>query len=115
IAFEAAVMVVQPYAGENAHEPIENSRGADLMPRIVTHLFPAADAIQALIDFGQETRNLAGIILQVGVERQNELATGDGKAGRQSRRLPKISPKANPADPLVGRRQVLDPLPRAIG
>src|SRR3954454_2152683 len=68
IAFEAAVVVVQLDTGEHADEPVEDARRPYLVPRIVPHLLPAADAIEPLVDFGQKARNFARVVLQVGVE-----------------------------------------------
>ncbi len=74
VGFEAAVHVVQLHAGGAAHEPIEHARRQHLGDRVVPLLFVARDQIEAFRQLGQETRDLFGIVLQVGVEREHDAA-----------------------------------------
>ena len=114
VALEAAVVVVQLHAGQPADEPVEDARRADLVPRIVADLLPAADAVEAAVDLGQEAGDFARIVLQVGIERDDQFARGRVKTGRESRRLAEIAAEANAAHARIGRRQPLDLGPRAV-
>ena len=50
---------------------------------------------------GEEARNLGGIVLQVGVERHDDVAAGRGEAGRQRGRLAEVAAKADAVDTLA--------------
>ena len=89
--------------------------GQDLVPRIVADLLPAADAVEPFVDLGQEAGDLARVVLQVGVERDDQVAAGGVEAGREGGRLAEIAAEADAADARIGRRELLDSLPRAVG
>ena len=67
-------MVVQLYAGQPADQPVEHAAGQDLVPGIVAHALPAADHVESFFHFGQKARDFGGVVLQVGVEGQHQVA-----------------------------------------
>ena len=82
ITLEAAVVVVQANAGEDADQPIENSRRPHLMPRVQPLLLPAADDVEFLIVHGGEkARDLLWVVLQVSIKGEDELAARVLKTG----------------------------------
>ena len=115
ITFHAAVVVVQTDAGEPADQPVEDARGQHLVPGIVAHLLPAADDVAVSFHRGQEPRDLARVVLQVGVERHDQFAAGGAEAGAQRRRLAEIPAKANSSHARIGFDQPPHLRPRAVG
>ncbi len=86
------------------------------MPGIVAHALPAADHVGAVLFQGtQEARNLGRVILQIGIEGQDDLAARGMKASRQRRRLAEIAAETNTVDPAIFPGQLGDDLPRTIG
>ena len=67
-----------------------------------------------LLHFGQEAGDLAGIVLEIGVQGHDQLAAGLGEAGAQGGRLAEVAAKADAADVRVGGRQAADDLPGAV-
>ncbi len=98
---------------------VEDTAGPDLVPGVVTHAFPAADNIQpfARLDIPQHRQksgDLSRVILQVGVEGENDFAAGGPESRRQGRRLAEIAAKANAVYFRVLPRQLGDDRPRAV-
>src|SRR5262249_5948140 len=105
IALHAAVVIVQPDAGQPADHQVENSTGPDLVPGIVAHALPAADHVKYTgpafirtcllvslsrchlvscpLQRGQKTRYLGRIVLQVCVEGHDQVTLGRMEAGCQ--------------------------------
>src|SRR6185437_4907508 len=46
VTLHAAIVVVQPDAGQLADHPIKHARRQDLVPRVVANLLPAADYVE---------------------------------------------------------------------
>ena len=67
-------MIVQLHAGHAAYGAVEESRRQDLVPGVVAHLLPTADDVEALLELGDETRDLVGIVLEVGIQRHHNPA-----------------------------------------
>src|SRR5262249_1394295 len=94
VALHAAVVVVQANAGDHADQAVEDTAGPNLVPGIVTDAFPATDNIQATVQCREESLDFFRIVLEVGVQRQNDVAAGGVEAGGQGRRLAEIPTKA---------------------
>ena len=77
-------------------------------------LFPTANHIVALVHLGQESGDLARIVLQIGVERHDQLTSSPSKPGAQRSRLAEVPPKSHPANSRVPGRQSFDHRPRPV-
>src|SRR5262249_53004023 len=95
VTFHAAVVIVQSHASEPTYYPIEDSTWPNFVPWIVPHSLPAADHVETGVQCRQKTRNFARIILQIAVERDNDLAARRSETSRQRRRFAEITPQAN--------------------
>src|SRR6516164_3400977 len=82
ITLHAAVVIVQLDPRPPAHQPVEDSAGKDLVPRIVADLLPAADHVLAQGEGVQKAWNLGRVVLQVCIEREDDIAVSSVKAGR---------------------------------
>jgi hypothetical protein len=49
IAFESAIVVMQANTRQEPDEPIKGTRGDDFVPRVVAHLLPAANHVEAIL------------------------------------------------------------------
>ena len=96
----------------SADEPVEDREG-QLCAKGRPH-WPTADAVEPLVHLGQKTRDLAGVVLQIGIKRYDEFAAGRFEAGGKSRCLAKIATEADASDARISRRQLLDLLPLAV-
>ncbi len=85
------------------------------MPRIVADLLPAAHDVAVPFHHGEQPGDFARVVLQIGVEGDNEFAAGGAETGAERGRLAEIAAEANPADSLVGFNQPPHLGPRAVG
>ena len=100
---ERAAVVVEPDPGDAGDQPVGDGRGDAAGQETVPPLPPpAADDVIALLDLGDEKRDVVGIVLQVGVQADDDVAAGVVEAGDQGRRLAEIFPQADDLD--SGRR-----------
>ncbi len=111
IALHAAIVVVQPDAGQATDEVVENPTGPNLVPRIVPLPLPTADDFDSFFEFRQEARNLGGVVLQVGIEREENRAARRPRPGRQGGRFAEVAAEAHAMHRRVFLRHVLDLLP----
>jgi hypothetical protein len=84
------------------------------MPGIVTCFFPATDDVAAPLDFRNESRHLAGIILQIGVQREYEIALSNSKSRTQCGRFAEIAAQSDSPNPRIVSHQLLDGFPGMI-
>ena len=83
VAFETAVVVVKVNAAEVAEHAVEDAAWQNFVPRVVTNFFPAADQVVTFFNLGDESWDFVGIVLQVGVHREDELAASSFKTNLQ--------------------------------
>ena len=98
VALHAAVVIVQLDAGQPADQPVEHARRKHFVPGVVPHLLPAADHVELVGHGRQKTGDFARVVLQVGVERHDQLAAGRMEAGAQRRGLAEIAAEPQTAD-----------------
>src|SRR5581483_401053 len=58
VTFHAAIVVVQPHAGEPAHQEVEDATGPNFVPRIMANPLPATDDVEPLAEGGDKGRDL---------------------------------------------------------
>ena len=90
VELEPAIVVVQAAAGQAADHPVEDAAGIDLVPGVVPGLLPAADHVVALVELGQEARDLGRVVLKVAVEREDQVAPAAWKPAVSAAALPKL-------------------------
>ena len=107
----AAVVVVQLQSCQFADQPIKDFAGVNLMPRVQPLGFPTIDDIKPFLQFGDESWNLGGVILQVGIEHANGIPARAGHSRSQRSRLTKISAETEPPHAGIKAGKSLDFLP----
>ena len=113
--FQAAVVIVQVQSGQTADQPVEDFAGIDFVPWIEASLFPSVDDIEARVDLFQQHWEFRRIVLQIGVEHQNQITMSRLHAGRQSSRLAEVATQPNSRHVGVSRGKRLDCVPRFVG
>ena len=102
-------------AGQLVAHPVGDARGrhADEMIALAAHLHTRATDTVEIFQRLQEFRQVLGIILQVGVQREEIFAAGGLEPGEAGRALAAVVGKALHADVRVGG-EFLEDLPRLV-
>ncbi len=115
IGLEGGAEVVNVNAGQLGHHPVGAARGKAPHDKIVNALFaPAGHHIVSLFQLFQEVGNLAGIVLQVAVHGQDELARGVVKTCGQSRGLSEVAAQLDHQHAAVHRGNLFQQLVGAV-
>ena len=86
VDLEARVEVVEPDAGQAARDPVEEPGRPGLGPRVLAVLLPARHEVEPVLEAGEELRDLGGIVLEVGVEGDDDRPPGPRGSRRPARR-----------------------------
>ena len=102
VGLERAAVVAEPDLGDPADEPVGELRRQPLgeIP-VLALLPPAADDVVSFADLGHEERGVGRVVLEVGVEGDDDLAVRVVESGRQGGRLPEVLPEADDLDPRI--------------
>jgi hypothetical protein len=93
VGLQRAAVVVQANPGHTPDQPVGCAgRHAARCP-VLTVLTPAADDVIALVDLLEQTRDVAGVVLQIPVHQNDHVSRGVVEACRQGGRLPEIAPE----------------------
>ena len=68
------------------------------MPGVAPARLPAADEVEALVQLRQQLRDLGGVVLEVAVDRDDDVAAGLGEAGGEGGRLAEVAAQPDDAD-----------------
>jgi DNA-binding NarL/FixJ family response regulator len=83
VGLQPAVDVVQGQARDGAREAVEDAREDAARPRILAAALPAGDEVEALVELREQARDLGGVVLEIGVDRDDDLAPRLLEAGRE--------------------------------
>ena len=100
--------------GGRGDDPVGEPRGDPLGDRVAAVLAPSADHVVSLVELGDEPRDVGGIVLQVAVGRDDDLAAGVVEAGGEGGGLAEVPAQAQDAHPRVRGLDREQPLPRRI-
>ena len=119
IGFEGGAEVVDGNAGEPRHDPVGAGGGNAAQDEVVNaHLAPAGDDVVSLVELFKKSGNVVGIVLQVAVHGQDELARGVVKAGGQGRGLAKVAAQLDDQHAAVDGgnffKELVGPVVRAV-
>ena len=89
-------------------------RDAPKEQRLLAVLAPAADDIVTLVEFAQDSFDILRVILQVGVNRDDNLAPRRVEAGRHRRRLAEIAAKMYDMPAAVARLHGVEQVKAAV-
>src|SRR5262245_16548858 len=106
-------------SGQPADHEIEDAARPDLVPGVEPYALPTADDVKALALFpfaehGKEARDLGGVVLQVSVECEDDIAARRAEAGRQRRGLAEVATEADAMYLRMLARQLGDDLPGTV-
>lgn len=107
-------MVMEPQTRQPADKSIEYLAGIDFVPRIKPLLFPAIDDIKPVVQLPEKGWDFGGVILEIGIHHQNQIASCSPHARRESCGFPEIPTKADSPDLGMCRREILNDLPRPV-
>ena len=99
VDLEARVEVVEPDAGQEAGDPVEQPGRPGLGPRVLTLLLPARYQVEAVLEAGEELRHLGGIVLEVGVQGDDDVSLRLAEAHGQGGGLAEVASELQAADP----------------
>ena len=103
---ETTVNVTKTGAPKPAHEPVEHCRAKNLPTRILAMPSPGTDEIQARGKTIGELHDLGRILLQIRVDRGNQLATSTAETRSKSHRLAEMTPESYHSSPRIFPRQL---------
>src|SRR5215213_320857 len=92
VKLEATVEIVQRHPGDHPDRSIEEATGKGLSQRVLTPLLPARDEIETFVELGQKAGYFHGVVLEIGVHREHQLARRRREPRCQPARLPEVSP-----------------------
>src|SRR5919198_4463307 len=99
IRLQPAVEIVQAQTRDAPSNPVEDPGERAPRDRVAPVRLPAGDEIEALVELGEQARDLGRIVLQVGVDRDHDVALGIREPSRERSRLAEVPSK--PDDPDV--------------
>ncbi len=99
IGLEGGAEVVDVDAGEDGHELVGGAGGDAAEEEVVAALgSPAADDVVSFFEFGEEVRDLVGVVLEVAVHGEDELTLGVVEAGGEGGGLAEVASKLDDED-----------------
>ena len=102
VGLEGGAEVVDVDAAEDRHEPVGDARGNAAEEEVVAALLaPAADDVVALFELGEEVGDLVGVVLQVAVHGEDEVALGVVEAGGEGGGLAEVAAELDDEDAAV--------------
>src|SRR5580704_7655291 len=102
VGFERCAEVVEVYAAQLGHHPVGDAAGKLAHePVIAAGIAPAADEVEALLDFLEEARDFFGVVLEVAVHRDNDVAASEVEAGFERGGLAEIAAEADDIDAVI--------------
>lgn len=116
VGFEAAVEVVEGDAGEPGGDAVEEEGGEGFGPGVLAVAFPAGDDVVALVEPGEEVGDFGGVVLEVGIDGDDDGAAGEAEAGVEGGGFAEVTPEADGAGGVVGvgGGKVLGHVPGAV-
>jgi hypothetical protein len=92
---------VQAQPGNTARDPVEDLRRDPAPERVTPVRLPTGDEIEAFVELREEAGDFTRIVLQVGVDRHDDLTLGVSEAGRERGRLAEVPAQPDDADVLL--------------
>jgi hypothetical protein len=103
---------VQAQTRDAPRHPVEDLRRDTPGERVAAPCLPAADQVEPLVQLREQARNLGRVVLEVGVDGDDDVAVGVCEAGRERRRLAEVLAQADDANVVVC---AVEPGQRCIG
>ena len=104
VGLQAAVHVVEVHARDPARDRVEDPREHPAAERVPPTRLPARDEVEALVELGEQARDLGGIVLEVAVDRDDHVALRLREAGGERGRLAEVSSQPDDDHVVLVRR-----------
>ena len=102
ISLERCPEIMQIDPRQLRHHPVGGAAGnLPHQPVIAARIAPAADQVEAFFDFLEKAGNLFGIVLQVAIHGNDDLAPREIKSRLQPGRLAEISPQSDDVHTMI--------------
>ncbi len=101
VRLQPAVHVVEPDPRNPARDRVEDLRGDASCERVAPFRLPPRDEVVALVESGEEARNLDRVVLEVAVDRHHDLAGGLLEPRVERRGLAEVPSEADGTDVVV--------------
>ena len=112
---ERAAVVVELDAGEPGDEPVRHDgREPARQEPVLPVLPPAGDDVVAGVDLGEQGGDVGRIVLEVGVQGDDDVPPGEVEPRGQGGRLAEVPPEPDDADPRIPGPEALQGLERAV-
>ena len=98
IRLQPAVDVVEANAGDDAGRPVEDAREEPPDERVVPARLPARDEVEALVELREQLGDLGRVVLQVGVDRHDDVAASLEEAGLERSSLAEVPAEVDDDD-----------------
>jgi len=98
VGFESAVDAMQLESTGDADGGVEEAGGDYLAQGVMAYLLPAGYQVIALVEEIQEAGDFCGVVLEIAVHGENDVATGGGEAGLEGDGLAEVTAEAEGAD-----------------
>ena len=102
IGLEGGAEVVDVDVAEDRHEPVGRARGNAAHDEVVAAMLaPATDDVVAFFQFGEEVGDLVGVVLEIAVHGEDEVALGVVEAGGEGGGLAEVAAELDDENPTV--------------
>ena len=95
VGLQPAVHVVQPHTGDERVRPVEHAREQAPRQRVVAAGLPAGNEVEALVELREELGDLGRVVLEVGVDRHDDLAARLEESRLERRGLSEVPTEPN--------------------
>ena len=110
VRVERAAEVADAHAGEAAQHPVDQRRRERPPPRVASYGTASAGDVRAGVDGGEELRDVLGLVLEVTVHRDEDVAAGAREAGVHRRMLAEVAREADGADARIAFVERAEPV-----
>ena len=114
VGLQRAAVVVQVDAGHDGDQAVGDAADQHSARLVLAVLPPARNDVVALGDLVQQFGDVGGIVLQVGVDGDDDIAPGGIDAGHHGGRLAVVAAEVQHADPRVLTGGLVQPRGRAV-
>src|SRR5439155_22958733 len=90
VRLQAAVQVVEPEPRDAASDPVEDARRHAARDRVPAMRLPPGYEVESLVELREEARDLGRVVLEVAVDRDDDVALRIREAGGERCGLPDV-------------------------
>ncbi len=116
VGLEGGAEIAQLHVRRLGHQPIGDARGKLARDRVIQAvLAPAAGDVVAFLDLFEQRGNVLGSVLEIAVERNDDVALRFVEPGGQRRGLAEVAPQPDHLEARIGLDQIGQQIEAAVG